>query len=96
MIYISGKITNEDKEIQAKNLARFFEVEKELGERCINPARHGDSPDRSYESYVIQDLILIFAHRPELYMMKGWEESRGARLEWELAHQLGLTITYEK
>lgn len=95
MKYLSGKITNDDKEIQKKNLERFFEVEKALGERCLNPATHGDSPDRSYESYLIQDLILIMAHRPDMYMLKNWEESRGARLEWELAKQLNLKIEYE-
>ena len=95
MIYISGKITDIDKAVQRKNLDRFFEVEQKLGERCLNPARHGDSDDRSYESYLVQDMILIFAHRPDLYMMQGWEESRGARMEWELGHQLGLKIIYE-
>lgn len=96
MIYISGKITDSDPEVQKQNLARFFEVERELGVPCLNPATHGDSPDRSYESYLIQDLILIFENKPDLYMLKDWEQSRGARLEHELALQLNLNISYER
>ena len=95
MIYLSGPITNPDPAIQKANLARFYEVEKRLGERCLNPADHGDSDDRTYESYLIQDFILIFAHRPTLYMMKDWQTSRGCRLEHELALQLSLPILYE-
>ena len=95
MIYLSGKITDPNPEIQKKNLERFYEIEKKLGEKCLNPADHGDGPDRSYESYLVQDIILIFENRPDMYMMKGWEESRGARLEHELALQMGLKIEYE-
>lgn len=95
MKYLSGPITDSDPEIQKKNLARFYEVEKRLGERCLNPAEHGDSDERTYESYLVQDLILIMAHRPEMYMLKDWITSRGARLEHELALQLSLPITYE-
>ena len=95
MKYISGPITNFDSSIQKKNLERFYEIEKRLGEKCLNPADHGDSSDRSYESYLVQDIILIFENRPDMYMMVGWADSRGARLEHELAEQLGLKIEYE-
>ena len=95
MKYISGCITNSDPAIQKRNLERFYEVEKRLGEKCLNPADHGDSNDRSYESYLVQDIILIFENRPDMYFMLGWETSRGARIEHELALKLGLKIEYE-
>lgn len=31
-----------------------------------------------------------------IYMLKGWEASKGARAEWALADALGLTILYEQ
>lgn len=99
MIYISGKITDSDPEVQKKNMARFFEVEKEFnlkGEKCLNPAKQGDSPDKTYEYYLVDDLITIWLELPEMYFMKGWQESRGARLEHELAQRLGLHCDYEE
>jgi len=98
MKYLSGPISHEDKKIEQDNLAKFYLIEEMLnarGARCINPADHGASGNRTYEDYLVQDIILIFAHRPDMYFMKGWQESRGARLEHELAIQLGLNIEYE-
>ena len=98
MIYISGPITNEDKDTQKKNMDRFFEVERDFNKKgftCINPARNGDSPDKTYEYYLAKDLIDIFENEPDFYFLKGWENSRGARLEHEICVQLGLGIRYE-
>lgn len=102
MIYISGKITDSDPEVQKKNLARFFEVEDRLENEmqglnfCYNPARNeAKHPDWNYEQHLIEDLCVIWLQLPEMYFMKGWKESRGARLEMELAKRLGLHCEYE-
>lgn len=99
MIYISGSITNPYPEIQKKNLYRFFEVEKileERGETCYNPAKNEERhPEWNYEQYLVEDLCTIWLELPDMYFMKNWKESRGARLEHELATRLGLHIEYE-
>jgi hypothetical protein len=95
--YISGPISSDDPEIQKKNLARFYEVERILsdrGDKCFNPARL-EEDHRSWEYYLARDLTWIIRSYPDMYMMKGWQNSRGARLEHEVALYLNLKIEYE-
>jgi hypothetical protein len=97
MIYISGKITDETREKELANLKRFDEKEVELAELgwdVFNPGRL-ECPGWKWEQYLARDLLVIFKNRPVMYMMTGWEESRGARLEYQVALLLGLQITFE-
>lgn len=97
MIYISGKIADSDEVKLHENLEKFFSVEKRLGidpSECFNPARLPQN--NTYEYLLTRCLLEIFEKKPDMYFMIGWEESRGARLEHELAKQLNLKIEYEK
>lgn len=97
MIYISGKISNDNPEIQKNNLDRFFIVEEKLnslGFKCFNPARY-EFIGGTWARYLAKDLKWIEDNRPTLYMMKGWQDSKGAMLEFEYAQLLGLEIIYE-
>ena len=97
MLYISGKISNLDPYIERQNLKRFFEVEKKLnklGFRTFNPAKL-EKEGGTWEYYLAKDLRWIVENKPSLYVMRGWEDSTGSRLEVELAKQMGLTIHYE-
>jgi len=96
MYYLSGKITAPTRGEELANLKKFYELESELASRGIevfNPAKL-EEDGRSWEWYLARDLKWINDHRPTLYMMEGWEESRGARLEVEFARLLGLQILY--
>jgi hypothetical protein len=96
MIYLSGPITNSDPEVQKENLKRFYEVEAVMDEHCFNPARL-EKDGTPYENYLVDDLLWIIANRPnKLYMLKGWQNSLGARIEHRLAEKLGIDIEYEK
>ncbi len=96
MIYISGKIADVDESKVNRNLQRFFDIENALSDKeCdfFNPARL--SQGNTYEYLLTQCILVITEKRPDMYFMTGWEESRGARLEHELAKQLNLKIEYE-
>lgn len=93
--YISGKITPTHGESQLDNLEQFNLAEEILqneGHLVFNPARLEVEGGAPWEWYLARDLKYIFENRPVLYMLKGWEDSRGARLEKELAELLGLEI----
>ena len=97
MIYIAGKITDPNPIVQANNLWNFIEAEKMLEQKglsCFNPARL-EQEGHSYEYYLAFELRWILQNRPTMYMLKGWEQSQGARLEHEMAKQIGLKIEYE-
>lgn len=98
-IYISGKITDPDLKKMEENLLRFHQKESELqteheDAEIFNPASL-ETDGWSWEAYLARDMVYIITNKPTLYMMKGWEESRGARLEHETALLLRLTIIYE-
>lgn len=96
MYYLSGKITDPDLEIMRSNLQKFHELEHQLVSRGIavfNPARL-EQDGKSWEWYLARDLKWINDYRPTIYLMEGWQDSRGARLEVEFARLLRLTILY--
>lgn len=97
MIYLSGKITDETRDRETQNMQRFFELEQQFikdGVAVFNPAVL-EEPGWTWEQYLARDLFFIYQSLPTMYMMKGWEDSRGARLEYETAKLLGLEIEYE-
>lgn len=99
-IYISGKITGtEDYE------ERFSKAEMELrlrGFNVLNPVKAGKWLERylapkfpTWVEYMKQDLKSMMA-ADCIYMLKGYRESKGARLELFLAKTLKYEIIYEE
>lgn len=97
-IYISGPIsTRKPKEY----LSHFAKIENSLmlfayNFTVVNPAKIlAQLPiDTSYAEYM--DLSMLLLSRCEyIYMLSGWENSVGARLEFRYAKDNNLTILYE-
>lgn len=94
LYYISGKITDTSREKELANMEVFYLVERELiakGFDVFNPARL-EVEGKPWEWYLARDTKWIYDHRPAMYMLPGWKESRGARLEYEIAKMLHLCI----
>lgn len=91
-IYISGAITGD-----SNYKAKFEKAKKELevnGYRAVNPAEFELPESATWEDYMKQDLALLLKC-DGIYMLKDWEESRGARIEQFLAKELHLQVQYE-
>lgn len=99
-IYISGKITGtEDYE------DRFGKAEMELRSRgfnVLNPVKAGKWLERylapkspTWVEYMKQDIKAMML-ADCIYMLKGYRESKGARLELFLAKVLKYEIIYEE
>jgi hypothetical protein len=90
-VYISGPITSKDKEQQARNIEAFFSMSEKvaaLGHEPINPCEVL-SKDGSWLSHMRADIIELV--QCEAYVvLPCWRDSRGARIEVELADALGL------
>lgn len=91
-IYISGKITGN------KNYKQEFEAAEMLlklaGYYPVNPAREHLPDGATWADYMRHDIKLL-CNCDGLYMLKDWQESKGARVEHQLAQNLGLKIYYE-
>ena len=94
MIYISGKITDTDDYLQ-----RFERAEKHLNNMnitdVINPAKvNSYLPELSYSQYIKMSICML-EMCDTIYMLKNWENSIGAKLEWEYAKANNYKIMYE-
>jgi hypothetical protein len=83
-VYISGPITGTSDFIE-----RFGKVEKELkekGHEVVNPAKmNGIMPaSATHEEYMAVSFALMDLC-DTLFLMKGWEESKGANQEYGYA-----------
>ena len=88
-IYLSGPMTG----IDGLNFRAFFEAEERLrceGHTPINPARL--PAGLSYQEYIDTDLETIAIMADAILMLPGWQSSKGAKLERELAVKLNLKI----
>lgn len=93
-IYISGKITGLPEE-EARNLFKeAFNKLFEHGYKPINPMDLVHEHDLSWQSYMREDLIALLKCEA-IYMLKNWAGSAGAKIEHQLATDLGIKILYE-
>jgi hypothetical protein len=93
-VYISGKISGL-KEFEAKEL--FYKAENyivyDLCHECVNPMTINHDHNKSWESYMKENLKAMF-YCQIIAMLPNWTESRGARIELNLAIELGLEVIF--
>lgn len=95
MIYISGAVTNNPNYKQ-----KFAEAEirlKKAGyKEIINPVKIMANlpPETPYKTYLDISLFLL-RDCSEIYMLKGWQDSKGATLEYTYAKAVGMKIVFE-
>jgi hypothetical protein len=106
-IYISGKITGlSETEYRAKFKKGEDLWNSKEGWHSINPVKIGEElefevisnfgnvEDITWKDYMIVDIIEL-VKCDAIYMLEGWKESKGARLEHYLAQELELEIYYQ-
>ena len=100
--YLSGSISNGG--TKEPSFERFNETAQDMrqhGFKVINPAEMQvgwvERLPRfwGWIVYMTRDLAILFFRRPNLIMLKGWEQSRGAKIENRFAYKIKLNIEYE-
>lgn len=94
-IYISGPITGAN--INTTRL-RFKCAEATLrmqGFTVANPMENGLPEDAPYDEHIKRDLEVL-AECDAIYLLNGWERSKGCRIEFNEAVKARKRITYEK
>ena len=100
VLYISGPYSAPTEDGIENNIDRAREAAQRLwdmGYVVICPHLNSAHMEGSPETFISGDLEIIRRLQPGdgLYMLRGWQYSRGARREWRLAHELGLRIWHQ-
>jgi hypothetical protein len=95
-IYISGQITGLPTEVAKNN---FKEAEQSIlhsGWLPINPfSINPGTDDPTWDDFMVADIRELFKC-DGIYMLKGWQNSKGARIEHAIAKEMGIRIIYEE
>lgn len=101
-IYISGAISGLEEQATRKKFREAQERWQRMDFPVINPF---DLYDQAKKHYGTESIAWGLIMRLDLkaletcqaiYMLKGWENSPGARIEREFAMRLGLDVKYEE
>ena len=93
-IYISGPITGVDPEVCRAHFARAEEELRRQGLTPVNPLKNGLPATAAWEQHIRRDLELL-QDCEEVYMLDGWERSRGCKIEFNMAITARKPIAFE-
>lgn len=94
VIYISGPMRG----MPEHNYPAFHAAEEEIRgwgtyDDVVNPARHFEGrTDLDSETYLRKDVRMMAERCTAIYLMPGWQNSAGARIEYAVAQGLGMDI----
>lgn len=92
-IYLSGAISDmPDDNREMFERAEIWLKEQDL--EVVNPLKLDHSKSEKYTDYLKTD-IKHMMDCDAIYMLNGWRESNGARIENDLARKLTMAIIYE-
>ena len=90
-VYISGPITG----VPNGNQTAFDQAAAKLLDRGHDPVNphdlHAGAADTSWAGYMRRDIVALMGC-DAVVVLDGWGNSRGARIERELAERLGLWV----
>jgi hypothetical protein len=95
-VYISGPISGHEKAATILFKAAENDFKTRLVKfEVVNPMELPHDHDKSWTSYLRED-IKALADCDVIFMLANWTNSKGAKIEWELAQNLGIEIIYQK
>lgn len=90
-IYVAGPMSG----VPLLNYPAFAAATARLrakGHEVVSPAEVNDGFEHEgWAACMRRDLVQLAAC-DAMYLLPGWEKSRGARLEWQIAEALGMSI----
>lgn len=92
-VYISGPISGLPLEAVYNNFTNAEVQLLEQGYEVVNPLNNGLPTNATWSEHMRADLKLLL-DCDAIYMLNGWEYSKGASLEYDLAIDLGFKLIH--
>nr|DAN02010.1 MAG TPA: deoxyribosyltransferase [Bacteriophage sp.] len=93
-VYISGAIAHydlEERKAAFGNAERFLALK---GYNPVNPFKNGLPDEAHWREHMRADIALLLGC-DYIYMLRGWELSKGAKLELDVASSCGIEVLFE-
>lgn len=92
--YISGAIAHHDLKERMETFERAAIVLEKSGYEPVNPFNNGIPQSEHWTKHMRRDIGLLVGCDC-IYMLKGWELSKGAKLELDVASSCGIKVMFE-
>lgn len=92
--YISGAIAHHDLKERMDTFDRAAAVLEKSGYTPVNPFNNGVPQSEHWTKHMRRDMGLL-VQCDYIYMLKGWEQSKGAKLELDVASSCGIKVLFE-
>lgn len=93
-VYISGAIAHYEMEERRSTFNAAALRLKEQGFDPVNPFENGVPDDAHWKTHMKADIALLVGC-DYIYMLNGWELSKGAKLELDVASSCGIKVMFE-
>ena len=93
-VYISGAIAHYGMEERRATFEAAALRLKEQGFEPVNPFENGVPADAHWMAHMKADIALLVGC-DYIYMLNGWELSKGAKLEFDVASSCGIKVMFE-
>ena len=94
-VYISGAIAHYDLEERRQAFGRAAALLRGEGCEVFNPFENGLPQTADWREHMRVDIRALI-DCDSIYMLKGWELSKGAKLELDVASSCGIPVEFEK
>ena len=89
-VYISGKISGLPISEVQRNFSEAERHLEEIGHEPVNPTKNDDQT-KNWSEHMVDDIEMLMGCEA-IYLLDNWEDSKGARIEYRIAVELGLEI----
>ena len=93
-IYISGKIAHMDLDERRRAFKMAADYWQLKGYDVFNPFENGLSQEEDWHDHMRVDICAL-VDCDIIYMLSGWEHSKGAKLELDVASSCGIPVWFE-
>lgn len=93
-VYISGAIAHYDMNERKEAFANAEMRLQSMGFNPVNPFKNGLPDEAHWREHMRADIRLLLGCE-FIYMLQGWELSKGAKLELDVASSCGIKVLFE-